>query len=230
MTDLTTAQPSNSIDLAAIEVELRPLSAEKLRSRFFECYHGAARFIAEAAVCVKLLKERGNSLDGIRYVGTYLRIASGQVLPEIVWRFIESPNRQRVERLPLDDQKRLAVNPMVPVVEPKPGGGYDKRLIDLTTAPPEVARLAVGPDGIRSPEEQLAHLGSQKIAQKARPASKANEVVIEDEPVSEPLSRSVTIRLAASELEVLRIHAAKADLSVPDMARRFLIRAGAFKD
>jgi hypothetical protein len=120
MTDLAKAIPT-AIDLAAIEAELRPLSTEKLKFRFFETYTGAARLIAEAAVCVKLMKERGENLAGLPMVGTFLRIASGQVLPELVWKFIESPNRQRVERLPLEDRKRLAADAMVPVVETRPG-------------------------------------------------------------------------------------------------------------
>jgi hypothetical protein len=138
------------IDLTAIEAELRPLNAEKIRFRFLECYQGAARMLAEAAVCVKLLKERGNSLEGIPMVGTFLRVASGQILPELVWKFLESANRPIVEGLPLPDQQRVVSDPMVPVIEPKVDGGFTTRMVNLTSASRDVARLAVGPDGIRS--------------------------------------------------------------------------------
>jgi hypothetical protein len=214
------------IDLAAIESELRPLSSEKLRFRFVECYNGAAKLIAQAAVCVKLLKERGDSMTGIPMTGTYLRIASGQVLPELVWKFIESPHRQKVERLPIDDQRRLAANPVVPVVEPKPGkgNGYTTRMQDLTKATPEVAKIAIGPDGIRSPEEQLAFIGTQK----ARPILAKATSDDEPEAPAEPLRHQITVKLTASELEAIRIHAAYAHVSESEIVRRFLIRSGAF--
>lgn len=207
-----------AIDIAAIEAELRPQSTEKLREHFAGCFGGAARLIAEASVCVKLMKERGENLTGVPMVATFLRVAEGQVDANLIWKFIESPNRQLVARLPLSDQKRLAADPLVPVIEPKPEGGYTKRFIDLTGAPAEVARLVVGPDGIRSPEEQMAFIGSQNARQAIGRASVA------DEPVGEPLSRQITVRLTASEDRDLKIEAAKNGVSLAEQARRFVLR------
>ena len=211
------------IDLKAIEANLRPLSIEKLKFRFFECYSGAASFMAEAAMCVKLMKEHGDPLTGMPMVGTFLRIASGQILPELVWKFIESPNRQRVERLPLEDQKRIANDSMVPAVFPKPGGGYDKRMVDLCKASPEVAKQVAGPDGLRNPEEQLAVL----TAPKPKPVV---STLAEPADASEPLTHSVTVKLTVSELSALKINAARAMISDRDMARRGLIRSGVLKE
>ena len=183
----TEVKRPDAIDLAAIEAELRPQSTDRLKARFFECYDGAARLIAEAAVCIKLMSERGENLAGIPMAGTFKRIAAGQILPELVWKFIESPNRQRVERLPLEDQKRLVANPMVPIVEPRhePGTGYTTRMVDLSKAPTDVAKLAIGYDGIRTPEEQIAELAAQKASPKRTLAA------MKEEEIREPLSRSV---------------------------------------
>ena len=208
------AQPEH-IDITAIEAELRPLSTARLKLRFFECYNGAANLIAEAAVCVRLLMERGEDLKGVPMVGTFRRVADGQVLPEVVWKFIESPNRQKVERLPLSDQKRLAADPMVPVAE-----GQTVRKIDLTQAPPEVAKVVIGPDGIRSPEEQRAYLGQQKVraAHTKRPATPAVT-----------FDRSLTVGFTTAEYASLIENAASSGLSDRDYVRHALDRAGAFK-
>lgn len=212
MTDL--AASSNLIDLSAIEAKLRTRSSDHLRQRFLECYGGAAQLIAEAAVCVRLLMERGEDLCGVPMAGTFRRIAEGQVLPEVVWKFIESPNRQKVERLPLSDQRRLAADPMVPVAE-----GQTIRKIDLTKAPPEVAKVVLGPDGIRSPEEQRAYLGQQKVrtAQAKRPATPAVA-----------FDRTLTIGFATTEFSAMIENAARAGLSDRDYVRHVLERSGAF--
>ncbi len=214
---------STAIDLTAIEAELRPQTSETLKLRFFECYSGAAKLIATASICVKLLKERGDNLSGIPMVGTFVRIASGQILAELAWQFIESPNRQVVERLPLDDQKRLVFDPMVVVAEVKPEGGFTKRKVDLRTAPPSVAKLVAGPDGLRSLEEQMAHIG----AERARPVVKKEED--EQEVIQEPFKHIVGVRLTESEHEALRVRAALSRCSERDVARRFLLQSGALR-
>src|SRR5262245_7741464 len=110
----TQVESQRTIDLEAIEFELRPLGTEKLKFRFHECRASGARLLAEAAICVKLLKERGEDMQGLQMIGTFLRIAAGQLSPELVWRFLESRNRQLVESLPLPDQEKLAADPMIP--------------------------------------------------------------------------------------------------------------------
>lgn len=224
MTEIITneAQP---IDMQAIETELRPLSSEKLTFRFWECHNGAARMIAEAAICIKLLKERGDDLKNLRpgTRETYVRVANGQIDPLFLWKFIESQGRAHLQNLPIKDQKRLAENPMVPVVQVLPDRKYTTRMVDLSVAPKEVVKLVAGYEGIRSPEEQIGIIAQQKAYTAATTKPDVDEVP------SEPLEHRITLRLTASELEALKIHAAKSRLSESEMARRFLIRAGAFK-
>jgi hypothetical protein len=219
--DETVNKTIETINLVAIEAELRPKSTEELRFRFHECYTGGAKLIAEAAICVKLMQERGESFTGMPLIGMYRKVASGQIPPELVWEFLDSPNKQFVTTLPMDDQKRLVANAMVPVVEAKPEGGFTKRLVDLRTAPKEVAKLVCGPDGIRTIEEQMAHLGAQKARPTAAP-TKAEEI-------QEPLSHQVTIKVTDSELQALKIRAALNGVEVPAIVRTFLAGTEAFK-
>lgn len=218
---LAKTQAREPVDLAALEAALRPLSSASLKTRFLECYGGAAALLGEAAVCVKLLKERGDSMAGIPMVGTFLKIASGQILADLVFEFADSPNHRLVEQLPLDDQKRLSRNSMVPVVEPKRDGGFTTRMIDLKTAPQEVARLVAGPAGIRTPEEQAAQIFAHKTRDAVKQAASRE--------VGEPLTRQVTVRLTESEYEAVRLHAALARVSEAEAVRRFLLGTKAFK-
>ena len=227
----TSAPPSETIEtIETIEARLRPQSTEDLRFRFHECFAGAANLINEAAVCVKLLQERGENLSGLHMVGTFRRVASGQVLAELIWKFIESPsfNRQAVERLPLDDQKKLARDPMVVLVEPKPkGGGYERRRVDLTTAPAPAVKLAIGPDGLRSVEEQLAYLGAHKTSYAVVKAVAEKDE--EEEVIQEPLTHQVVVKLTSTEMEALKIRAALAHCTEREIARRYLLTSGALK-
>jgi hypothetical protein len=217
---LVTPDDDEPIDMTVIEAELRPMPAEQLKFHFFSSFNGAARFIARAAVCVKLLEERGEKLTGMPMIGTFRRIASGQIDPALVWKFVDSPNRQRVERLPLNDQRKLVDKPVVPVVEPQPDGKFTTRMVDLTRAGSDVGKLVIGPDGLRSPEEQMVYIGQQK----ARPIS-----IKPPEDLAEPLVHSRTIKLTDSELEAIRIQAAIARKTEGEILRRFLIQSGAFK-
>lgn len=227
--DQDQAHESEVIDLAEIEAQLRPESSEKLRFLFYECYHAAARDIAKASVCVRLLKERGEPVNKIPLLGTFLRIASGQIDPEVLWKFLESPNRKLVERLPLDDQKRLVNDTVVVIAEPKPGGGFDKRKVDLVTAPATVAKLVMGPAGIRSLDEQMTILAAQKTVTAVK--ARAEEVAMASpaDDIKEPLDRQIRIKVTASQLETLTVRAARSRCGIAELAYRWLVQSGVFK-
>lgn len=220
MTTLAVREPE-TIDLVAIRAELDPMTDEQIKARFLQCYAGAARYIAEGALCIKVLRERGATISGVQHVGWWLSIAEGKVLPELAWKFIESKGRRLVERLPLDDQRRLVDNPAVPIVEAKPGGGYTTRMVNLADASQEVVKMAAGPDGIRSPEEQLAYLGQQRARATATPAKRSAPMERRD--------RRLALMLTTPEMSALMDNAASEGLSDHDYALRVLTRAGAFK-
>jgi hypothetical protein len=216
--------PQPQIDMAAIEAELRPLSATRLKAVFVECYGKAAESIARAAVCVKLLEERDEKLSGvIPRLQFFRRVASGQVLPDLAWKFAESPARQMIENLPIPDQKKLAKDAVVPVVEPAPGGRFTTRMQDLTKSSKDVVRQVIGDEGVRTPEEQIVYLTMRKT-RAAIPAAIAAPVA------EEPLTKSVTVKLTESEWAALTINATRARLAPPLMARRGLVQSGVLKE
>ena len=92
--ETTLAPAGDPNDMAAIEAELTPLTSGRLRSVLVESCGSAVSHIARAAVCVKLLEARGEDLHGIPQLGLFRRIASGLVLPDVVWKYSEAPGRQ----------------------------------------------------------------------------------------------------------------------------------------
>ena len=220
--ETTLAPAGDPNDMAAIEAELTPLTSGRLRSVLVESCGSAVSHIARAAVCVKLLEARGEDLHGIPQLGLFRRIASGLVLPDVVWKYSEAPGRQVVERAPINDQRKLADNPMYPVVEPAPGGGFTPRMMDLSKASVAVVRQVVAPEGLRTPEEQIAYLTTNR----PRPISPATE----SSEVKEPFVHQLTIQLTKSEYAALRVNAARAGKSEKEMARRGLLLSGVLKE
>lgn len=216
------ATPQNGIiDIQAIEARLRPLSSDRLRSTFIESFGRAAICLAEGAVCIKLLEERGESLSGIPKIGTLRRIAAGQVMAELAWAFAESPGRVDILQAPLPDQKRIAKDPVVPVVEPARDGTLTTRMTDLTTAPREIIKQILGPQGIRSPQEQIAYITT---ASRHTPASR------KPTPVREKLTHSVQVRLTESEYQGLVINATRLGLKPGELARRGLVKSNVIEE
>jgi len=212
------------IDLQAIEAELRPMNSDRIREVFVESSGKAAECIARAAICVKLLEERGESLHGIPQIRTLRRVASGQVLPDLVWTFAESPGRDEIMRAPLPDQRKIVNDPIVPVVEPTAGGGVTTRMTDLTKAPREVVRQVLGPEGIRTPQEQVAYIAAVKSRVTTAPRKS------EPEPIKEPLTRTVTVKLTESEYQGLVINAARLGLKPGELARRGLVKSNVIEE
>jgi hypothetical protein len=208
---------SDVIDMTAIEARLKDKSPKELREHFRECWNEIAHSVAECAVCVKLLEAAGQSLIGIPWAGTFRRVAFGQLLPELVSEFIESPNRRIVERLPKGDQRKIIDEPEVVIAVRTQEGEWTKRKADLRICHPEIAKQVVSDDGIRSFEEQQAYL----VTQKTRPAPPPAE---DDDSPGESPRHMRTIRLTDSELEELKHIAARNRISEQEMARRIFCR------
>src|SRR5271157_1277362 len=103
-------------------LELARLETIQLRQELTQSLHVTAAHLRRLAIIVRLLEERGEDLTDLR-IGLlpYLRqIALGQILPEVIVRFAESPWMIRlVGSLPLPDQKRLSDGDRVTLVVPR---------------------------------------------------------------------------------------------------------------
>lgn len=219
------AAETESIDLAAIEARLQKKSTKELWSHFEECLGSAAVFLADAAVTLKILEDRGEDLSDVAMIGTFRRIAAGQVDPRLVWKFMASPARHIVEQLPLPDQRRLVANPMVPVVEKTPDGKLTSRMWDFATAPRRVVEQVVSPDGILNEDQQRLNA----VRKEAATRIVAKSAKQEDSEILEPLRHQVTAKLTDSEYQALKMHAALNKCSERELVRRGLLMSGYLK-
>lgn len=207
-----------TINLTDIEAELRPLDTPKLLDVLAESMGNAAMWIARAAICVKLMEERGEPLVGIHQLSLLRKVASGQILPEVVLAYGESPAREIILQCPLPDQKKLIKSPLQPVLEQTTNGTLTTRMVDLTRASKDIVKQVVGPEGIRTPADQQAYLACQRLESRAR----AGKTLPESVKPLEALTREVKIKFTDAEWHALNIHASDSATSVGDFVRKVL--------
>lgn len=158
MTETLTRVPPNEIR-DAVE-EMRGLTKEQMR----EVFDGAMRLtvdqIRRMAAVVFHWEEQGHELSELNHALLYYlrRVASGQMLPDLLPSGLQCPEMlERISSLPLPDQKRLVRDPMVPVVELRPGGVIEVPY-DATKLTRKQANQVFEKGHIRSVEEQVAYL------------------------------------------------------------------------
>lgn len=215
-----------SLDLDAVKAELRLLTTDELHAIYNECVEKTAEYTLRAAVALVFIEERTKKkFVGVPYAGIYRKIAAGQILPELACEFIASPGKVDIFYAPPEVQQRLAKEPTVPVAEPTQNGGFTTRMIDLRKAPRETVRQVVGDDGIRTPEEQIAYIKTERRPPVAPPAPR----YIDENNTDEPLKYSVTGKVTATEYKAIRIMAAEQGLTLAQVVRRLLLRSGALE-
>lgn len=253
-TDTDTIPEALHLDAAAIEAMGTPeLKAELARS-----LQQSAAHLARLAWIVRVLEERGEDLSDLKIglLGHLRRIAYGQVLPEIVVRFAESPLLMRkIEMLPIPDQRRIARGEPVPVAVQGPDGSFTHRLVDPIYLSADQARLALGPRGLRELPEQIALLEQRPrdrdrsskakfgrvTADPARRGLRVGRVFVPHADalqalaalrapgLDEPgdtLEAVVTVKLTEAEHRHLRQLALDGNTSMNSLIRRALITAG----
>jgi len=218
-TKLKIADSSNVvINLVDIEAELRPMDTPKLRNVLAESIGNAAMWIARAAVSVKLMEERGEPLVGTPQLSLLRKVASGQVLPEAVLAYGESPARHIVLQAPLQDQQKLVKSPLQPVLEQTPNGALTTRMVDLTKASKDIVKQVVGPEGIRTPSDQQAYLATQRLESMA----KQDKTLPKSAKPHEPMTNEVKVRFTEAEYHCLNVHASNNGMFIPDFIRKML--------
>jgi hypothetical protein len=176
----TKSVPAAVLDPAEAEYSrLASLDTEALRSELAAAISLTADSLRRLAMIVRLLEERGEDLTDLRIglIGYLRRIAHGQLVPEAVVRFGESPGLLRaVAALPLPEQRRLAAGATVTVVVPA-ADGFTNRQADPLALPAGGFRQVFGPRGIRGEAEQILYLGERHRFVKAAEAVKVGRVV-----------------------------------------------------
>jgi hypothetical protein len=142
---------------AGCPAELFKMGRDELRKALAESLARTAAELIRLAWIVRLLEERGEDLEDLKLdLLPHLRlIAHGQLSPELVVRYGQSPAVMRAARgLPMPDQERLARGERLPLAVLRPDGSLDHQLADPAFLTPAQARRVFAPGRIRSLEEQ----------------------------------------------------------------------------
>jgi len=222
------------LDRAAYRAKVKKFSVDQLYTELNDIFGGMSDWYARAAEVVTELESRGERLRGIPDLPLLRQIASGRVSPEIPAIFRTPAVRDEVCRLPISDQEKLAANPIVAVYEPTKDGKFDTRMVDLSEvdkATMPIVNQVLSPKGIRTPEEQKAHLA---ITQKVTPAMKVEKVIaqtaakyIDEDVPSEDLDYSIPLKLTKSEYRMICDSAIERGLTKGQMVRRLMLQSGA---
>lgn len=249
---MTTALTSAVQQLQSLEL----LSNEQLKEELAKQLELSAGHLLRLALIVQVLENRGEDLSELRIglIHHLRRIASGQVLPEVVVRFSGSPALLNiVSRLPLTEQQDLASGQPVRLVVPTPEGGYTHRLADPLLLTREQMTQVFAMDHRREDSEQILFLearrltppkekpkviGKIKVDRKnktlyvkrtALPVSDVVEALadlrgINEEPVGDPVS--VPVQLSEEEHRLLKTLAAQRGTSMTNLIRSALFASG----
>jgi hypothetical protein len=135
-----------------------------------ECLKGIQLNIAKSGELVcKILDNDPDARDKFRKAGItpgfYSRlekVGRGVLLPELA-------QYTRFERFPIDQQRLVLTGEVTAVIE-KADGSFDTVKVDVLRASPDVAKLCIAGDHIRTPEEQR-----RMIERTRKPAVKATD-------------------------------------------------------
>jgi hypothetical protein len=202
--------------------ELGLMNTDRLREELTRSLHVSAAHLRRLAVIVRLLEERGENLADLR-IGLlpYLRqIAHGQVLPEVLVRFAQSPWIVRlVSSLPLPDQKKLADGERIELVFRR-DTGFDKRLVDPLAMTRDQVLLAFDRNRLRSEEEQVL------ILEQKKPIDDVVAAIAEsrgdDEEDDTDRTKPIMVHLSDAEHQTLKLASTKIGVPMAVLHRRAL--------
>ena len=237
---------------------LATLDNAGLREELSRSIRMTAAHLLRLAWIVRLLEERGEDLADLRLgLITYLRrIAYGQVLPEVVVRFAESPLMvQTIAQLPAPDQARIAAGDPVTLMVRRPDGTFDRRLADPLRMRRDQAWQVFAKGRIRDEGEQILYLEDREKGT-VRTSKRAANSAIQPDPArgglivgkrfvpsglvvsalaemggdlsDDPPEIALGIKLTEAEHVALKNAATRAGISMNVLVRRSLLVSGLF--
>lgn len=238
--------------------DLLGLDRASLRAELARSLAMTAAHLMRTAWVVRLLEEQGDDLSDLR-IGLldYLRrIAYGQVSPDLVVRYSQTPGLMRtLTALPLPDQNRIASGEPVTVVVRREDGVFDKRLADPLKLTKDQVSQVFARGRIRDEAEQILLLedsrpkeASRKIAHRraqvkvdrergglviGRKFFAAGDVVsalaeLIGEPDDSPAEIAVPVKLTEAEHIALKNAATRSGSTMSVLIRRALMVSGLF--
>jgi hypothetical protein len=236
---------------------LAALSTDELRDELTRSLSLTAQHLSRLALVVRLLEERGEDLSDLRIglLGYLRQIAYGQIVPEIVVRYAETPSLlRRIASLPIPDQRRLASGDTIEVVVRRDDGSFDRRRVDPLFLGRSQLRQVFDSGRIRDEAEQINMIESspkskekpksQKIGRLRTDPKRGGIVVgrtfVPAADVAKALASlhpgapediddepvSVSIRLSPIESKRFRMQAARSNISAPLLAYRAVMAMG----
>ncbi len=136
---------------------------EALKASLSEILAITAESIARAATIISILEDRGEDLSQLKIglMGYLRRVACGQVLPDVVARFMGSSVLRHVSCLPIQDQQRCLSMETVKLATVE-HGNVDTREKPIMLLDPSESRQVFARDHIRDVAEQASWLRSQQ--------------------------------------------------------------------
>jgi len=90
--------------------ELESYSVSELKTELSHCFDLTKEYLVRTALCLQELEKRGEKVDGIDYsiLKILRKIASGEVLPELVIEFADSPKvLSKLIKEPVEKQEEI---------------------------------------------------------------------------------------------------------------------------
>jgi hypothetical protein len=174
---LATVQRKAS-NIEKLEAELSEMDTEKLKAELARSLAISVENLTRAAIIIGIIESRGEDLSALKLgLIQYLRkIACGQLLPEVVARFIGHPALKRIAVLPIPDQKRclnvdgLQIGVLV-------NGNITHRFKPILLMEAFEVQQVFASDHIRDVEEQVRYVRSRDTcAATVRPIEPVVEV------------------------------------------------------
>lgn len=202
--------PTPDAQLVAVG-DIEAADTESLKERLTTLLARTADDLRQMAAIVGELERRGEDLSALRLgiIDHLRRIASGQLLPEIVVRFSGFPQMLRIAcHLPLADQQKLAAGEPVEMAVWR-GDAVDWRRVDPMCLTRDQVHQVFAGDRLRGKVEQIAYLEDRRQRRPSEGKRKARGVVRADRERG-----GVTVKrtfVAAAD-----VVAALAELAAPD--------------
>jgi len=149
------------------EEKLARMNESQLIGLLDNCLRLTAESLKRAAQVVKLLDSKGADLSELNQtmLGYMRKIGAGQLHPDLLVTWRETPVYNRARLLPMPVQEAVISNKPIKVAVIKDNGEFNATLMEPRAMTPAIAKQALAPDHIRTYEEQIAYLRSaQNVA------------------------------------------------------------------
>jgi hypothetical protein len=150
--------------------DLDSLSNDQILAFITDCLNYSVKWLIEAAEGIRELEKRGFDLRQVKLamMNRLIRIAHGQLLPEVLYRFDNRPSLLRiVERMAIPDQQRFADGEKIKFIEQAPSGEWTYSMQDVANLTPLQIRQLFDGFTLRDEVQQRNYIVTEEKKRKA---------------------------------------------------------------